>query len=174
MEPSRPEIHPASLPDEQLLRDCIVRRTRHGGPGGQHRNKVETAIEVVHQPTGLVGFAAETRSQHSNRQVAIRRLRVILAVQIRTVHDSVVMPGPLWQQRCRGQKIICSESHTDFPALLAEAMNAVHATQYDAARAAAALNCSTTQLIRFIARVPDALIRVNEERIRLGMHKLHG
>ena len=159
---------------EALERDCDMEFFVAGGPGGQHRNKVETAIEVVHQPTGLIGFAAETRSQDTNRKAALRRLRILLAVQFRTIHAPNIEPSPLWQQRCRHQKIVCSESHTDFPTMLAEAMNAIHAKKFDVAKAAAALDCSTTQLVRFIARIPEALTLVNQERTYLGLHRLHG
>ena len=37
-------IHPAALPFDALLKECEVRRLRRSGPGGQHRNKVETAV----------------------------------------------------------------------------------------------------------------------------------
>ena len=73
-------MHPSRLPEPALMENCLVRRTRHTGPGGQHRNKVETAIEIVHQPTGIVAFAGERRSQEANRQVAVFRLRVLLAL----------------------------------------------------------------------------------------------
>ena len=58
--------------------------------------------------------------------------------------------------------------------MLAEAMNAIHAKKFDVAKAAAALDCSTTQLVRFIARIPEALTLVNQERTYLGLHRLHG
>lgn len=58
--------------------------------------------------------------------------------------------------------------------MLAEAMNAIDAKQFDVAKAAGSLGCSTTQLVRFIARIPEALTLVNQERTRLGLHRLHG
>ena len=65
------DLHPVKLTVDALLQQCDIRRTRHSGPGGQHRNKVETAIEITHRPTGIISFAAERRSQEQNRQVAI-------------------------------------------------------------------------------------------------------
>lgn len=164
--------HPSTWNEERLLEQCLMRRTRHSGPGGQHRNKVETAIELVHQPSGLTAFAAERRSQDANRREAVFRLRVLLAVGIRTVNSFVILPSQLWSQRCRDQRIVCNERHDDFPALLAEALDAVDAREYDVRAAAAALSCSTSQLVRFIARVPDALAMVNQQRAKRGLHRL--
>lgn len=172
-EASENQQHPARIPVEKLLLECQIRRTRHGGPGGQHRNKVETAIEVVHQPSGIVGFAAERRSQEANRLVAIDRLRLLLAIRIRSVQSSDVIPSSLWQQRCRHQKIACSEQHADFPAMLSEALDAVYAKDFDVSKAAAALGCSTSQLTRFIGRVNEALDWLNGQRVLRGMHRLH-
>ena len=96
--------HPACLNPEQLLADCVLRTSRHSGPGGQHRNKVETAVELIHQPTGITGFAAETRSQDSNRQMALFRLRLQLAIHLRTTASAQVYPSALWQKRCQKQR----------------------------------------------------------------------
>ncbi len=166
-------MHPCQLPEKLLMELCVVRRTRHSGPGGQHRNKVETAIEIVHQPTGIVAFASERRSQEANRQVAVFRLRLLLAIRVRNVKSTEVVPSDLWQTRCRHQKIQCSEQHSDYPAMLAEAMDAVTAKDFDVRPAAAALGCSTSQLIRFLARTADALVMVNSERELRGLNRLH-
>lgn len=164
--------HPALLPPEVLLRDCRIDRTRHSGPGGQHRNKVETAVRISHEPTGIVAFAGESRQQAVNHRQALRRLRLQLAVQVRCVHSAVVEPSALWASRCRNGKITCSESHGDFPGLLAEALDAIDAKDFDVRRASGALGCSPSQLIRFIARVPEALESVNCERTARGLHRL--
>src|SRR5262249_27924451 len=42
--------HPAARAPDALLAECEVRRTRRSGPGGQNRNKVETAVVLRHLP----------------------------------------------------------------------------------------------------------------------------
>src|SRR4051812_28502971 len=61
--------------DEELLRECEVETFRAGGPGGQHVNKVETAVRLHHVPSGLVVTCREERSQHRNKSNCLRRLR---------------------------------------------------------------------------------------------------
>ena len=59
---------------DALARECEITFHRASGPGGQHRNKVETAVRVRHLPTGLVARASERRSREQNRREALRRL----------------------------------------------------------------------------------------------------
>ena len=61
--------------DEVLLAQCRVETFRAGGPGGQHQNKTETAVRIVHLATGISSVARDESSQVRNRHLAISRLR---------------------------------------------------------------------------------------------------
>lgn len=65
--------------DEALLAECDVESFRGSGPGGQHRNKTETAVRLRHRPTGIVAQATERRSRSQNLSLALDRLRARLA-----------------------------------------------------------------------------------------------
>jgi ribosome-associated protein len=67
------------LPDPQLLAQCEVQAHRAGGPGGQHRNKTETAVRLVHLPTGVAAEGKDQRSRGQNLSAALERLREKLA-----------------------------------------------------------------------------------------------
>lgn len=59
--------------------DLRFEACRASGPGGQHVNKTDSAVRVIHRPTGLSATAQEERSQHRNKALAIARLAALLA-----------------------------------------------------------------------------------------------
>ena len=158
-----PTAHPATLPIDQLLTNCDVIRQRRGGPGGQHRNKVETAIRLTHRPTGVTAEANERRSQSANHTAALFRLRVTLAIAVR--HRPLAEePTPLWQSRCRQGRVSINPTHDDFPSLLAEALDCLAAYDWSIQKAADHLGSSISQLVKLLRHDHRALARLNDER----------
>lgn len=165
-------MHPAAIEIDQLLQQCDVRRERRSGPGGQHRNKVETAVVLTHRPSGMKGDASERRSQEQNRTVAVFRLRVNLALNVRCEIDDDYAPSRRWCERCRGGRIAVNAKHDDFPALLAEALDVLHAHNCDTKPAADALGITASQLTKFLKLEPKALLQLNDRRSQLGLRPL--
>ncbi len=60
---------------EILRRQVIVETYRSRGPGGQRKNKTETAVRLRHHPSGVTVTATENRSQARNLELAFERLR---------------------------------------------------------------------------------------------------
>lgn len=56
------------------LADCDVQTFRSGGPGGQHQNKTESGVRIVHRASGAVGESREERSQLQNKKKAFARM----------------------------------------------------------------------------------------------------
>eukprot|EP00041_Stephanoeca_diplocostata_P009664 m.150841 g.150841 ORF g.150841 m.150841 type:complete len:357 (+) comp17835_c0_seq1:277-1347(+) len=134
------EVHPASLPVDQLLQDCEIQRTKRGGPGGQHRNKTCTTVVITHKKTRVSAEGHERRNQLINMKVGIQRLRCQLACKVRTMGDPtptgkkpfVWEPSELLLERCaRNGKIVLSGTHDDYPAVLANVLDGIFWARFE-------------------------------------------
>lgn len=56
------------------IADCEVQTFASGGPGGQHQNKTQSGVRVIHTASGARGECRETRHQGKNKQTAFRRM----------------------------------------------------------------------------------------------------
>jgi protein subunit release factor A len=166
-------LHPAFLSDEDLLAQCTIGKGRSGGPGGQNRNKVETKVILTHTPSGIAAQAAERRSAIENRRVALSRLRLALAVQLRTAVPVGDARSERWRSRTTPDgRVVCSARHRDFAALLAEALDMMAACRWDERRAALRLSITVSQLVKLLRSHPEALSLVNRQRAFKGGHTL--
>jgi hypothetical protein len=160
-----PTPHPASLPDPVLLGQCDLARGRAGGPGGQHRNKVETKVTLTHTPTGIQAQASERRSAMENQKVALRRLRLALAAGVRRSVPAGDQRSDLWRSRCTPDgKLAINPRHPDYPALLAEALDMIEASALDLPKAALRLCCTPSQLLKLVKDHPPAFEALNKQR----------
>lgn len=55
-------------------KDFVIQTFAAGGPGGQHQNTTNTGVRIIHPASGARGEARDSRSQHQNKQAALRRL----------------------------------------------------------------------------------------------------
>ena len=160
------------MPIEVLEKECRWTFSRASGPGGQHRNKVETAVTVEHLPTGAHGMASEKRSQGENRLVAMHRLRCALAVAVRSNHfaasDSGEPPSKEWVSYTKAGRIRVSEANQDFPAILSEALDVLFETDWEVSTASIRLHVTATQLVKLLGMYAPALEELNRNLVARG------
>ena len=166
-----PPSHPLQLDQEQLKKACSITRTRRGGPGGQHRNKVETAIVITHEASGITAQAGEQRSQHANLTAAIDRLRVNLAIGLRS-DPLPTAPSDLWKSRIKNRRIAVSLTHADYPLILTTALDALALHENDIVATGKFLEISTSQLIKFFKTNPQVFDHVQRTRKANGLGAL--
>ena len=70
-----PEDYRLPETDEALLGECDVQVFRSTGPGGQSVNTTDSAVRLIHRPTGFVVVCRQERSQLRNKRECVRRLR---------------------------------------------------------------------------------------------------
>jgi hypothetical protein len=140
------------LADAALLKQCLEERYRASGPGGQRRNKVETAVRLRHPQSGVVVQAEESRSLEENRVRALRRLRERIAMEVRAPFEleKPALPEELLAQRRDSGALAINARNPGYPIVVAAALDALTAAEGSYARAAHALGLTTSQLMRFL------------------------
>jgi protein subunit release factor A len=89
---------------EAIEKDVVIETFRSSGPGGQRRDKVETAVRIRHIPTGIVVVAGEQRSQARNKTVALERLKKRLIALNRRRRPRRPTRVPRWAKRARREE----------------------------------------------------------------------
>jgi hypothetical protein len=129
-------------------------------------------VILRHTPTGVEGQAAERRSQADNLRVAMKRLRVNLALEVRRPEQGIAAPSALWRTRCPAGRIVVSPEHDDFATLLAEALDVIADRHGHIKSSAEQLGCTSSQLQKFLQLEPRAWQLVMQWRRQHGLPEL--
>lgn len=55
-------------------KDFDIQTFKSGGPGGQHQNKTDSGVRIIHKLSGAIGESRTDKSQHRNKKIALQRL----------------------------------------------------------------------------------------------------
>ena len=153
--------HMLAADDMHLLQQCRVDTYIASGPGGQHRNRTYSAVRLTHLPTGVMVTGEERRSQHENKQKALARLRMALALQVRSshfaLHESV-------QDIFAAGPVRVNARNPLYPQVCAAVLDGLFACRGSLSAAAQLLHLSTGQLVKTVARDGDLLTAANRLR----------
>jgi protein subunit release factor B len=104
---------PNQIDTDNLKKQVIVETYRSSGPGGQRKNKTETAVRLRHLPSGITVTATEQRSQSQNLKLAFERLRE----RLRRLHQKkrrripTAVPLRSIEKRIEEKKLLSTRKH---------------------------------------------------------------
>jgi hypothetical protein len=151
------------IPDEALLSRCRVETFRGPGPGGQKRNKTSSNVRITHTPTGLSAISGDSRSQSQNKEIALRRLRLRMAIDLR---EPFTPPPPTWF------RLDISPKNDHYAAVVGLVLDALATAAWALAPARDSLGVGSSQLIKFLKDDPDVWTAVQQQRAAKGLHPL--
>jgi len=162
------------LEDEAALLDqCEVDTLRASGPGGQKRNKTESAVRMRHKPSGIIVVANESRSQHDNRVVALQRMRKALALKLR---EPVTSPKDVPEAISAGidkkGRLKIGQKDARYVPAVAVALDVLAAHLGRISDAAKQLGISTANLSNFLTDDEDVFVEANVIRMQHGQGPL--
>lgn len=159
-----------ALTDPELLRQCAVDTYRASGPGGQKRNKTESAVRLRHLPTGLAATAVESRSQHENKARALRRLRDRIAFDLRSAVDLDSYAVPTAVAALFAARV--SRKSNDWRRGVRGLLDLIVALDCAVGEAAARVGVSTGALSKLLLRDEGLARTINQLRAQRGMRPL--
>jgi len=162
--------------DDGLIAQCEVDRYRASGPGGQHRNKTESAVRLRHKPSGVSAIGEASRSQAENKLHAVRRLRSAIALELR---EPVALDGYAPSRRLAallagGTAPLGAKTRLtgEFWAAIAELLDLLVAGDLEIAATGQRLGITTGALSKLILHDDHVARVVNDLRRARGMRPL--
>ncbi len=168
-----------AMDDAALLGECDVHIYKASGPGGQHRNKVSSAVRLHHRPSGLSAHGDDSRSQHENKRLALKRVRMQIALQIRrplpeeaelpaVAAECVFTPRRGAAGEARGRLEVGRKDHRFWP-VAQVLLDALDACDGGLAQAASRVGVNTSNLVAQFKRDRHLYAAAQQIRKRHGL-----
>ena len=158
--------------DDALIAQCEVDRYRASGPGGQHRNKTESAVRLRHKLTGISAIGEDSRSQSENKLHAVRRLRSALALQVREPATGVSQRLASFVAAGTAPLGAKTKLTGEYWAAIGELLDLLVANQLEIATTAQQLGITTGALSKLLLHDEHVGRAVNDLRRSKGMRPL--
>ena len=160
------------LSDAALLAECDVTRYRASGPGGQHRNKVESAVRLHHRPSGITVIAEESRLQGENRVRALKRLRKVLALRVRQTLPAEGVAAAI--QACVGRdgRLRVGQRDVRYLPCAGAVLDFLVAQNGSVSETASRLGLTTGNLSSFLTDDDELMLEANRIRVGFGLKPL--
>lgn len=153
------------------MQACVFEAYRSRGPGGQHRNKVSSAVRLRLRGSELSAIAEEERSQHANRRTALSRLREAIALTARLPPPAAPVEWPSTVHVSKG-RLHVNESNAGYFAVVALVLDALDFYEGDLKGAAAHLELTTSSLTRLITSHAKLWAQASRIRERFGLPRI--
>jgi hypothetical protein len=162
--------------DDALIAQCEVDRYRASGPGGQHRNKTESAVRLRHKLTGITAIGEDSRSQAENKVHAVRRLRSALALDVRepVLLENFVPSRRLAAFVAAGTAPLGAKTRLtgEYWAAMAELLDLIVANNLEIGTSAQRLGITTGALSKLLLHDDSVARTLNDLRRAKGMRPL--
>jgi hypothetical protein len=162
------------LSDEVLLQQCDWYAGRASGPGGQKRNKTHSAIKMIHVPTKIMVIANEHRMQGANRNLALHRLRLQLALAMRRDVDveTFAIPAEVTAQINGKGKLAVNPDNPKYLPIIATMLDLLVVYRGQVSKAAERLGISSTNFINVLHDDPKLWTEAQNLRSRFQLPPL--
>ena len=153
------------LPDADLLKLCEISAYKGSGPGGQHKNKTNSGVKLKlkenSQPV-IESYSCDDRSSHINKLLALKKLRLKIALQIRE-EPAAQIPFPF-----PGSDGKISPDNNLYPQFIADILDRINFCKGDLGEAAKVWGLSKSALNKIILQDKKVMEAFKNLKTRLN------
>ena len=149
-----------NLSDEELIKLCKIDFFKATGPGGQKKNKTESAVRLTLNEPQVTASASEDRQQSVNRARALKRLRLQIALEWR---EEFQPWDDQWDMNPKNPR---------YPLFAAFLIDALDDSDWQVSTAAQNAGVSTGKFIKLLSRSDQLWQYVNQQRQKKNLKSL--